>query len=178
MGDRHVVAGGNRQHRALGSVIFLIWADRTGRDGRPRRRPRRSCNRGSQYLKRRDRLEGVTRPRLLMPPPWPVQSTFGPQTARRPARGARHRAGRPSGDVEVTEANLEAEELVRSSQVPVVVLLWSPRSDASIQLGDALVGLAATDGSKWWLGDDERGHRYQGSRGMFRVPGRPDRRGA
>ena len=57
----------------------------------------------------------------------------------------------PSGGIEVTEANLEAEVLVRSSQVPVVVLLWSPRSDASIQLGDTLAGLAAADGGKWSL---------------------------
>ncbi|MGV0794472.1 tetratricopeptide repeat protein [Mycolicibacterium sp. XJ1819] len=58
----------------------------------------------------------------------------------------------PSGGVEITEANLEAEVLVRSSQVPVVVLLWSPRSDASVQLGDALGALAAQDGGKWALG--------------------------
>ncbi|KUI34950.1 co-chaperone YbbN [Mycobacterium sp. IS-1590] len=57
----------------------------------------------------------------------------------------------PTGGVEVTEANLEAEVLVRSSQVPVVVLLWSPRSDASVQLGDALGQLAASDGGKWSL---------------------------
>ncbi|KUI11410.1 co-chaperone YbbN [Mycobacterium sp. GA-1285] len=57
----------------------------------------------------------------------------------------------PSGGVEVTEANLENEVLVRSSQVPVVVLLWSPRSDASVQLGDALGQLAAADGGKWSL---------------------------
>ena len=57
----------------------------------------------------------------------------------------------PSGGVEITEANLEAEVLVRSSQVPVVVLLWSPRSDASIQLGDSLASLAANDGGKWSL---------------------------
>lgn len=60
-------------------------------------------------------------------------------------------ASGPSGGVEVTEANLEAEVLVRSSQVPVVVLLWSPRSDASVQLGDALASLAAADGGKWSL---------------------------
>jgi putative thioredoxin len=59
--------------------------------------------------------------------------------------------GGAAGGVEVTEANLEAEVLVRSSQVPVVVLLWSPRSDASIQLGDTLAGLAANDGGKWSL---------------------------
>jgi putative thioredoxin len=59
--------------------------------------------------------------------------------------------GTPSGGVEITEANLEAEVLVRSSQVPVVVLLWSPRSEASVQLGDALASLEAADGGKWSL---------------------------
>jgi putative thioredoxin len=59
--------------------------------------------------------------------------------------------GAPSGGVEITEANLEAEVLVRSSKVPVVVLLWSPRSEASIQLGDALASLASADGGKWSL---------------------------
>ncbi len=62
-------------------------------------------------------------------------------------------AGGPDGGaapgVEVTEANFEAEVLVRSSQVPVVVLLWSPRSEACIQLADALGGLAAADAGKW-----------------------------
>jgi putative thioredoxin len=57
-------------------------------------------------------------------------------------------AAKPNG-VEITEANLEAEVLVRSSQVPVVVLLWSPRSDASARLGDVLAQLAAGDGGKW-----------------------------
>ena len=60
-------------------------------------------------------------------------------------------AAAPSGGVEVTEANFEAEVLVRSGQVPVVVLLWSPRSDASVQLGDVLANLAAADGGKWSL---------------------------
>lgn len=55
------------------------------------------------------------------------------------------------GGIEVTEANLEAEVLVRSNQVPVVVLLWSPRSDASAQLGQTLGALAAQDGGKWSL---------------------------
>ncbi|CAA0118716.1 putative protein [Mycolicibacterium vanbaalenii] len=59
-------------------------------------------------------------------------------------------AGKPGG-VEITEANLEAEVLVRSNEVPVVVVLWSPRSDASVQLGETLAGLAATDGPKWSL---------------------------
>jgi putative thioredoxin len=51
--------------------------------------------------------------------------------------------------VEITEANFEAEVLARSNEVPVVVLLWSPRSDASVQLADVLGGLAAADNSKW-----------------------------
>ena len=59
-------------------------------------------------------------------------------------------AGKPNG-VEITEANMEAEVLVRSSQVPVVVLLWSPRSEASAQLGDVLAQLADADGGKWSL---------------------------
>lgn len=60
-------------------------------------------------------------------------------------------ASAPPGGVEVTEANLEDEVLVRSNQVPVVVLLWSPRSEPSVQLGDALSALASADGGKWSL---------------------------
>ena len=56
-----------------------------------------------------------------------------------------------TGAVQVTEANLEAEVLVRSSEIPVVVLLWTPRSDASVQLGDALGALAQADGGTWSL---------------------------
>ncbi len=68
-----------------------------------------------------------------------------------PAReGSAPAAGAPGG-VEITEANLEAEVLVRSSQVPVVVLLWSPRSEVSAQLGQALAALADADGGKWAL---------------------------
>ena len=65
---------------------------------------------------------------------------------KQPPAAAGGGAAGPSGGVEVTEANLEAEVLVRSNQVPVVILLWSPRSDASVQLGDALASLAAADG--------------------------------
>lgn len=59
--------------------------------------------------------------------------------------------GAVTGGVEVTEVNLEAEVLVRSNDVPVVVLLWSPRSDSSVELGDALAALADADGGKWVL---------------------------
>ena len=47
------------------------------------------------------------------------------------------------GGLEITEANFEAEVITRSNQVPVVVVLWSPRSDASVQLGDILAGMPA-----------------------------------
>ncbi|MBO0866579.1 MAG: co-chaperone YbbN, partial [Mycobacterium sp.] len=56
----------------------------------------------------------------------------------------------PAG-VEITEANFEDEVLIRSNQVPVVVLLWSPRSDVCVQLADILSALAAADGGKWSL---------------------------
>lgn len=61
----------------------------------------------------------------------------------------------PPGATEITEANFEDEVLVRSNQVPVVVLLWSPRSDACIQLADNLAALAQADNGaaagKWSL---------------------------
>jgi putative thioredoxin len=60
-------------------------------------------------------------------------------------------AGGAPGGVEVSEANFEAEVLVRSGEVPVVVLLWSPRSDVCIQLADALAALAAADAGRWAL---------------------------
>jgi putative thioredoxin len=70
---------------------------------------------------------------------------------QRPAAPAEGGAGGKPNGVEITEANLEDEVLVRSSQMPVVVLLWSPRSDASAQLGNVLAELAAADGGKWSL---------------------------
>lgn len=57
----------------------------------------------------------------------------------------------PPGATEVTEANFEAEVLVRSDEVPVVVLLWSPRSDACVELLDTLSALAAEDNGTWSL---------------------------
>ncbi|AQT79236.1 co-chaperone YbbN [Mycolicibacterium litorale] len=70
------------------------------------------------------------------------------QRAQQPSSGG---ASAPAGGVEITEANFEAEVLVRSSQVPVVVLLWSPRSDVCVQLAEVLAGLAAADNGKWSL---------------------------
>ncbi len=56
-----------------------------------------------------------------------------------------------AGITTVTEANFEAEVLLRSEEVPVVVLLWSPRSDACVQLLDTLSGLTGQDNGKWSL---------------------------
>lgn len=56
-----------------------------------------------------------------------------------------------SGATEVTEANFEAEVLVRSDEVPVVVVLWSPRSDACVELVETFSGLAVEDAGKWSL---------------------------
>lgn len=71
---------------------------------------------------------------------------------QRPAAEAAGPAGTGGpGGVEITEANLEAEVLIRSSQVPVVVLLWSPRSDSSVALGQTLAELANADAGKWSL---------------------------
>jgi len=65
-----------------------------------------------------------------------------------------------AGQVEVTEANFEDEVLVRSDEVPVVVVLWSPRSDACVELVETLSGLAAEDtGRKRRNGRRGRGQR-------------------
>lgn len=56
-----------------------------------------------------------------------------------------------AGITTVTEANFEAEVLLRSEEVPVVVLLWSPRSDACVQLLDTLSGFTGQDNGKWSL---------------------------
>lgn len=71
------------------------------------------------------------------------RATQGPAAGERPTG--------PGAGVEITEANFESEVLVRSGQLPVVVVLWSPRSDASAQLADVLAGLAADDNGKWVL---------------------------
>ncbi|MCV7380373.1 co-chaperone YbbN [Mycobacterium alsense] len=55
------------------------------------------------------------------------------------------------GATAVTEANFEEEVLVRSDEVPVVVLLWSPRSDACVELVETLSALATEDDGKWSL---------------------------
>lgn len=66
-------------------------------------------------------------------------------------RAAQGAGGEQSAGVEITEVNFESEVLVRSGQMPVVVLLWSPRSDACVQLAETLGALAAEDGGSWSL---------------------------
>jgi putative thioredoxin len=68
-----------------------------------------------------------------------------------PADAGKSAAPAAPGAAEVTEASFEADVLVRSEQVPVVVVLWSPRSDSSAQLAEALAALAASDKDKWAL---------------------------
>jgi putative thioredoxin len=53
--------------------------------------------------------------------------------------------------IQVTEANFEDEVINRSDVVPVVVLLWSPRSDVCVELLETLSGLAAADNGTWAL---------------------------
>ncbi|WP_059021978.1 tetratricopeptide repeat protein [Mycobacterium sp. M26] len=68
------------------------------------------------------------------------------QRAQAPAGGSA-----PAGGVEITEANFEAEVLVRSGQVPVVVVLWSPRSEVCVQLIEVFASLAGADNGTWSL---------------------------
>lgn len=89
----------------------------------------------------------MTRPRPQIPPVMSGAVDLSGLKQRAQQGGA----GGGSGGVEVDETNFEAEVLVRSSQVPVVVLLWSPRSDVCVQLADVLAGLAAADGGTWSL---------------------------
>jgi putative thioredoxin len=71
------------------------------------------------------------------------------QRATQPADAGRG-PGAQAG-VEITETNFETEVLARSSEAPVVVAMWSPRSDVSVELVDALAGLASADQGKWSL---------------------------
>jgi putative thioredoxin len=92
---------------------------------------------------------GVTRPRPSIGPA--LAGAVDLSVLKQPPPSADGAAAQAPGGVAVTEANLEAEVLVRSNEVPVVVLLWSPRSEASIALGDILAALAEADAGKWSL---------------------------
>lgn len=92
----------------------------------------------------------MTRPRPSIGPA--LAGAVDLSALKRPAASG-EAAPAPGGPnvTEVTEANFEAEVLVRSGQVPVVVVLWSPRSDASSQLTETFADLASADGGKWSL---------------------------
>lgn len=113
---------------------------------------------------RRDRLDNVTRPRSPIGPAMAgavdlsglkqrarqKASTSGP--ANRATSAARGAGGSENTSVtEITEANFEDDVLVRSHEIPVVVLVWSPRSDACVKLLETLSGLAAADDGTWSL---------------------------
>jgi putative thioredoxin len=102
--------------------------------------------------RRRARLDPVSRPR---PPIGPALSGAVDLSALKqpPPASGESRADGPtaSAGVEVNETNFEDEVLLRSNQLPVVVLLWSPRSEVCLQLADILSGLAAQDNGKWAL---------------------------
>src|ERR1700754_1928964 len=103
--------------------------------------------------RRRARLDLVSRPR----PPIGPALTGGAvdlSALKQPPPSAGETRGDGSAGaagVEVNEANFEQDVLLRSNQVPVVVLLWSPRSDVCLQLADILSGLAAADNGRWSL---------------------------
>jgi putative thioredoxin len=69
-----------------------------------------------------------------------------------PAGGAAAGGG-PAARIgtEISEANFEEEVLLRSNEVPVIVLLWSPRSEVCLQLADILSELTSADKGKWSL---------------------------
>lgn len=101
--------------------------------------------------RRRARLDHVSRPR---PPIGPALSGAVDLSALKqppPASGDSRGEASASAGVQVNETNFEEEVLLRSNQVPVVVLLWSPRSEVCLQLADILSGLAADDAGKWAL---------------------------
>src|SRR5947209_3716237 len=103
--------------------------------------------------RRRAKLDHVSRPRPPIGPAFAGAVDLSALTQPPPASGQNRGDGPASavGGVEVNETNFEEEVLLRSNQVPVVVLLWSPRSEVCLQLADALSALAETDNGKWAL---------------------------
>jgi putative thioredoxin len=99
----------------------------------------------------RAKLDDVSRPRPPIGPALAGAVDLSVLKQSPPASGDTGRDAAAPGGVDVTEANFEAEVLLRSNQVPVVVLLWSPRSDVCLQLADDLADLVAADNGKWSL---------------------------
>lgn len=91
----------------------------------------------------------MTRPRPSVGPA--LAGAFDLSALKQPPPSREAPTGAAPVGIDITEANLETEVLARSNQMPVVVLLWSPRSEASAQLGDVLASLANADGGKWAL---------------------------
>jgi len=92
----------------------------------------------------------VTRPRPSIGPALAgaVDLSGLKQRAQQPASPGPAPSG---GAVDVTEANFEAEVILRSDEVPVVVLLWSPRSELCAEVLETLGDLAAQDAGTWSL---------------------------
>jgi putative thioredoxin len=100
----------------------------------------------------RARLDRVSRPRPPIGPALTGGAVDLSALKQPPAPAGEARGdGAAAAGVEVNETNFEQEVLLRSNQVPVVVLLWSPRSEVCLQLADILSGLAAADNGKWSL---------------------------
>ncbi|MFG1910308.1 tetratricopeptide repeat protein [Kribbella sp. NPDC048928] len=76
---------------------------------------------------------------------------------RNPAPGAPAAGGAPAGGaggayvLEVSEANFQADVIDRSIQAPVVVELWSPRSQGANALGAVLIKLSSEYAGKFLL---------------------------
>lgn len=105
---------------------------------------------------RHAKLNAVTRPRPSIGPALAgaVDLSALKQRAQQNASAEAGAAGvTPSASrgTEITEANFEVHVLDRSNEMPVVVLLWSPRSEVCLELVDILSSLAAADNGKWSL---------------------------
>ncbi len=74
--------------------------------------------------------------------------------------------------VDVGEANFESLVLQRSTEVPVLVALISPRSPASVDLAGTLARMAAADGGSWVLArvDVDQNMRIAQAFGVQAIP--------
>lgn len=74
------------------------------------------------------------------------------QRVQKDATPAGAAAGPPSPHIQnITETNFEDEVINRSDEVPVVAVLWSPRSQVCVELVETLSDLATADDGKWSL---------------------------
>ncbi|MFZ2176521.1 MAG: tetratricopeptide repeat protein [Rhodococcus sp. (in: high G+C Gram-positive bacteria)] len=99
------------------------------------------------------------------PPPPPSAPGGGDGTAAPTASG-------PAAVVEVTEATFEAEVLIRSQQVPVIVDLWATWCEPCKQLSPLLEKLAVEAGGTWVLAkvDVDANPRIAQAFGVQSVP--------